>query len=106
MTEAVIVLSVVIEAIPGREQELGSLLSGLVSPTRAEAGCLCYELNSSQEKPGVFLFYEKFADQKALDAHVSSAHFQGFLKQREGNDPIASQTVMRWSPFNAPSTAP
>ena len=99
MNETPIVLSVVIEAVSGREQELGSLLSGLVSPTRAEPGCLGYELNTSLEKPGLFLFYEKFADQKALDAHVNSAHFQNFLKQREGSDPIAHQTVMRWAPF-------
>jgi quinol monooxygenase YgiN len=58
MTETPIVLSVVIEAVSGREQELGLLLSGLVSPTRAEAGCLSYELNASQDKLGVFLFYE------------------------------------------------
>jgi quinol monooxygenase YgiN len=103
MTETPLVLSVIIEAVSGREQELSSLLSGLVSLTRAEAGCLSYELNTSREKPGVFLFYEKFADQKALDAHVNSAHFQNFLKQREGNDPIANQTVMRWSALNAPS---
>ena len=103
MAETPIVLSVVIEAVSGREEELGSLLSGLVSPTRAEAGCLSYELNTSREKPGVFLFYEKFMDQKALDAHVGSTHFQNFLKQRECNDPIANQTVMRWSALSLPS---
>jgi quinol monooxygenase YgiN len=97
MAESPIILSVVIEAAPGREQELSSLLNSLVAPTRAEAGCLGYELNTSAEKPGVFLFYEKFANQAALDSHVSSPHFQGFLKQREGNDPIANQTVSRWS---------
>jgi quinol monooxygenase YgiN len=97
MPESPIILSVVLEAAPGREQELGSLLSSLVAPTRAEAGCLGYELNSSREKPGVFFFYEKFADQNALDSHVNSPHFQNFLKQREGNDPVANQTVMRWS---------
>ena len=77
----------------GSRSSLGSLLLGLVSPTRAEAGCLSYELNTSQEKSGVFLFYEKFVNQKALDAHVGSTHFQNFLKQREGNDPIE---VMKW----------
>jgi quinol monooxygenase YgiN len=100
MAESPIILSVVLEAAPGREQELGSLLNSLVTPTRAEAGCLGYELNSSREKPGVFLFYEKFADQNALDAHVNSPHFQNFLKQREGNDPVANQTVMHWSAFS------
>jgi quinol monooxygenase YgiN len=100
MAESPIILSVVLEAAPGREQELSSLLGSLIAPTRAEAGCLGYELNTSSEKPGVFLFYEKFADQNALDAHISSPHFQNFLKQREGNDPIANTTVTRWSSFS------
>jgi|SRR5579871_1409968 len=97
MAESPIILNVVLEAAAGREEELSRMLKGLVTPTRSEPGCLGYELNTSSEKPGTFLFYEKFANQAALDAHVNSPHFQGFLKQREGNDPIAAQTVTRWS---------
>jgi quinol monooxygenase YgiN len=97
MAESPIILNVFIEAAQGREEELGNLLKGLVGPTRSEPGCLGYELNASREKPGAFLFYEKFADQAALDAHVASPHFQNFLKKREAGDPIASQSVTRWS---------
>jgi quinol monooxygenase YgiN len=92
-----IILNVFIEAAQGREEELAGLLKELVGPTRSEPGCVSYELNASQEKPGAFLFYEKFADQAALDAHVGSPHFQSFLKKREASDPIASQSVTRWS---------
>jgi quinol monooxygenase YgiN len=97
MASSPIILNVFLEAAQGREEELAALLKTLVGPTRSEPGCLGYELNTSTEKPGAFLFYEKFADQAALDAHVSSAHFQNFLKLREANDPIASQSVTRWS---------
>jgi len=97
MAEMPIILSVLIEAVTGREEELAILLTNLVEPTREEPGCLEYELNSSQETPGTFLFYEKFACQTALDEHVKSRHFQNFLKQRDKNDPIAKQTVVRWS---------
>ena len=97
MAGSPIILNVFIEAAQGREEELAGLLKELVAPTRAEPGCVSYELNASQEKPGAFLFYEKFADQAALDAHVSSTHFQNFLKKREASDPIASQSVTRWS---------
>lgn len=99
MDESPIVLSVVIEAAPGREADLAVLLSGLLSPTRSEPGCISYELSRSAEKPGAFLFYEKFASQAALDAHIASAHFQAFLKKREEDDPIAAQTVTRWVPI-------
>jgi quinol monooxygenase YgiN len=97
MTDSPIILSVVIEAAAGREDELAAILGKLVAPTRSEAGCMGYELNTSREKPGTFLFYEKFANQAALDAHVNSPHFQSFLKLRESDDPVANQTVMRWS---------
>ena len=95
MAESLIVLSVVIEAAPGREADLAAMLSALLAPTRSEPGCISYELSKSTDKPETFLFYEKFASQDALDAHVASAHFQAFLRKREENDPIANQTVMR-----------
>ena len=97
MATSPIILNVVIEAVAGREEELATMLSKLVGPTRSEPGCLGYELNSSQEKPGAFLFYEKFASQAAVDDHINSPHFQGFLKQREGSDPVANMTVTRWA---------
>ena len=97
MAEMPIILSVTIEAVQGRETELATILSGLVEPTLAEPGCLGYELNASQEAPGTFLFYEKFAGQAALEDHVNSTHFQKFLNVRSKSDPIRKQTVVRWS---------
>jgi quinol monooxygenase YgiN len=97
MAGSPIILNVFIEAAQGREEELAVMLKTLVGPTRSEPGCIGYELNASQEKAGVFLFYEKFADQAALDAHISSPHFQNFLKVRETSDPVAKQSVTRWS---------
>lgn len=97
MAEMPIILSVTIEAVKGRENELAAILTGLVEPTRAEPGCLGYELNASQETPGTFLFYEKFAGESALEEHVNSKHFQSFLKVRSASDPILRQTVTRWS---------
>ena len=55
MADMPIILSVTIEAIEGREDELATLLTSLVEPTRAEFGCLGYELNTSTETPGTFL---------------------------------------------------
>lgn len=99
MSEMPIILSVTVEAVQGREDELAALLKTLVEPTRAEPGCLGYELNESQETPGIFLFYEKFAGQTALDEHVNSKHFQSFLADRSKSDPVLKQAVMRWTPF-------
>jgi quinol monooxygenase YgiN len=97
MSETVVVLSVVFEAAPGRADELAGMLKKLIAPTRAEPGCLTYELNASTETPGTFLFFEKFVNQAALDEHIAAPYFQEFAKQREGNDPVSKVTVMRWS---------
>src|ERR1700691_5866456 len=96
MEERPIVLSVHFEAVPGRENDLARELFALVEPTRKEAGCLAYELHVDQENPGKLMFYEKFADQAALDFHVSTPYFKKLLSYREQSDPIAGQTVTRW----------
>ena len=96
MPEGPIVLNVHFEAVPGRENDLARELFALVEPTRKEAGCLAYELHMDPENPGKLMFYEKFADQAALDFHVSTSYFKKLLSYREKSDPIAGQTVTRW----------
>ena len=43
-------------AVPGKAHELRAELLGLVGPTRAEDGCLRYDLHVSREEPDVFAF--------------------------------------------------
>ena len=62
-------------AKPGREQELRHLLSGMLSPTRAEEGCNFYRLFEAHE-PGRFYFYELWTSETALNRHVASVHFK------------------------------
>jgi quinol monooxygenase YgiN len=61
-------------AKPGREEELRALLTGMLSPTRAEQGCNFYRLFAAQE-PGRFYFYELWESKTAHSAHAASAHF-------------------------------
>ena len=91
-----VILNVRMEAVAGREQELESRLTALVEPTRAEPGCIAYDLHRSDEKAGVFMFCETFASQAALDAHLATPHFQAFAKYREQNDPVACVDVSKW----------
>lgn len=58
----------------GKAEELKALLRGLIKPTRAEAGCIYYELFESN-LPGLFYFNELWQSQAHLDAHVASNHF-------------------------------
>lgn len=69
-----------IRAKPGQESRVRQVLQGLVSPTRAEAGCINYDLHQSQADPALFVFYENWTSEAHLDAHSKSPHIQSFRK--------------------------
>ncbi|WP_213454865.1 putative quinol monooxygenase [Rhizomonospora bruguierae] len=52
----------------------------MVEPTRAEPGCLGYDLYQSREQPTVLFFYENWTDQDALDAHLNTAAFHRYVR--------------------------
>ncbi len=62
-------------AQPGREEEVRTLLCGMLAPTRREEGCIFYDLYEAQQ-PGTFYFHELWETQATLDAHAASPHFQ------------------------------
>jgi quinol monooxygenase YgiN len=64
----------------GQETRLKKELLGLVAPTRAEAGCLSYDLHQSQTDPALFVFYETWKSQADLDAHFETPHIKAILK--------------------------
>lgn len=97
MTDTAIVLNVHMEAAPSREKDLEQALTALLAPTRQEPGCLAYHLHHDPQNPAKFMFYEKFADQAALDAHIASPHFQNLVKYRAVSpDPVAVVNVTTW----------
>ena len=74
MAETKITVVARIKAKPGMENEVKDFLAELLAPTRAEKGCLQYDLHESQEEKGIFLFYENWASRDALDRHLQSQH--------------------------------
>lgn len=57
------------------------LYQELVEETRKEVGCINYELCHDLKNPGHFIFVEEWQDYDALDAHVTSEHFQRLVPQ-------------------------
>ena len=53
----------------GKEDQLKSLLKGMLAPTHAEPGC------ESGER-GRFYFYELWESQAALEQHAASPHYK------------------------------
>ncbi len=56
----------------------------LVEPTRKEEGCLQYDLHQDNEKPEIFIFYENWASNDLLQAHMNSEHLKALLKAIDG----------------------
>ena len=54
------------------------MLLGLIELTRAEAGCLRYDLHESRHDPSRFVFYETWSSAAHLEAHSRSPHIQAF----------------------------
>lgn len=52
------------------------LYQELVEKTKAEAGCLAYDLYHDIKQKGHFVFIEEWVDRAALDLHIQSEHFQ------------------------------
>lgn len=73
-----------LKARSGCEEQLFALLRDLLGPTRAEAGCLAYDLHRSQDEPGTFLFTETWASRPLWEAHMASPHLVAF-GERQGD---------------------
>jgi len=74
-------IAAILEAKPGSEQALESLLRHLVAPSRAEAGNLKYDLWQDSADPKRFVLDELYTDEAAIAAHRASAHFQDYVKR-------------------------
>ena len=64
-------------AHPGRGGEVAAAIagSGAVGLTRAEPGCLGYDVSQDADTPDRFVAYERWRDVAALSAHLGTAHF-------------------------------
>lgn len=78
-----IVITAILKAHSGKEDELRQTLHQVIPPSRAEEGCLAYVLHEAIDAPGTFVFHEKYADEAALDQHINSPHYQAYRKEAE-----------------------
>ena len=53
----------------GKEKEFETLMKGVVPKVRQEAGNRNYIMCRSKENPRVFMFFEEYVDQAAIQAH-------------------------------------
>ena len=76
MSAKTITIVATFQARPGKEAELRAALTGLLAPTRAEAGCINYDLHAAPDDPSKFLFYENWASKVHHEVHDKTPHVQ------------------------------
>jgi len=70
-----------VTALAGHEQDLATVLRALVAPTRAEAGCIGYELLQDRDDPAAFVFVEEWMDDAAIATHMGAEHVRQAFAQ-------------------------
>ena len=71
-------------ANPDSVDQVRSILSDLVEPTRKESGCISYELLQNRTDPTDFTFVEEWATDAAIDAHLTTKHISDALTKLPG----------------------
>jgi len=82
----------------GSEQALEDALRACVAPTRAEEGNVNYDLHRGQNDPAIFVIYEGWKAQDALNTHFETLHFKALMSAAE---PLVAQHGPDGKPFSA-----
>ncbi|MGX1930719.1 putative quinol monooxygenase [Flagellimonas sp. 2504JD4-2] len=61
-----------------------SELLKLIDTTRAEEGCINYDLHQDNENPNLFLFYENWESYDLWQKHMKNTHLADYMKATEG----------------------
>lgn len=64
-------------------EETRTALTAVIEPTRAEDGCILYELMQNNDDPTDFTFFEEWSSDAALDAHLRSDHIRALQSQAD-----------------------
>jgi quinol monooxygenase YgiN len=86
-----------IRAKPGLEVRMQQDLLSLLTPTRAESGCITFDLLQDTTDPTVFVLYENWKNQTALDNHFQQPYVKQVLQAYEETlaEPIAFTTLRK-----------
>ncbi len=65
----------------GMDAKLKELLMTLIEPSRADEGCINYDLHQAIDDPAIFVFHENWQSKELLDKHLATPHLQSFLSK-------------------------
>lgn len=73
-----------IQAHPDHVDLLKAALEKLIAPTRAEQGCLQYDLHQDSSDPAHFMFYENWTSRALWQTHMGAPHVAAHRAATEG----------------------
>ena len=82
MASLTIVANIVAQA--DKVELVKSELLKLLDPTRAEEGCINYDLHQNNDDPAHFVFYENWASVAHLQTHLATTHIANYINATEG----------------------
>lgn len=82
MTKLTIVAN--IHADPEKIDLVKAELEKLVPITRAEVGCIQYDLHQNNQDPAHFLFYENWESRELWQAHINAPHLADYMRATDG----------------------
>lgn len=56
----------------------------LIDTTRAEQGCINYDLHQGNNNPAHFVFYENWESRELWQTHMASQHLQDYMTATDG----------------------
>lgn len=79
MADGKITVVAVFKARAGMEAAARDAVLGVVAPTRAEAGCINYDLHQNPDDPSILMLYENWVSKRALDEHLAMPYLKDLL---------------------------
>lgn len=73
-----------VHANPDRIDLIKAELEKLVPITRAEPGCIQYDLQRDNDNPAHFMFYESWESRELWQTHMNAPHLAAFMDATEG----------------------
>lgn len=82
MTKLTIVAN--IKAAADKVDLVKAELLKLVPITRAEAGCINYDLHQDNDNPTHFVFYENWESRELWQTHMNAPHLAAYMQATDG----------------------
>lgn len=67
------------EVKKGEKDKVLGMLDEMIEKTRAEEGCISYELYEDVNNPNIITFIEEWENEESLNNHIKSEHFQRII---------------------------